>query len=416
MHKAAFSDDDDDVPLTRLRKRTAAPSCPAGGGDSSSDCEVYEPVKQAPDVVIISSDDSSEEDSDGFSSEEEWGMSKLNKGKKKIRVGKVAIEAFCVDIDDDAPNPSVKDEKPDASGAADENIKIRIRKMLQLGLDSHTPDEEAQRSLKMAKNLMLKHNLEEMDVINAGGADGKTKMTGGMKVVELKSKSSCAPNNAAWISKLGGAACVCFDCCHFTQVTRKSLNFVFYGVSTNAEMAAFAFSSSLNRVAQMTAAYTGVEGSAFVNMAVARANYRDGLVSGLSKAVNEEKRERVQIAKEQERQRKLDMSLRMEAKLAKARAEQAEIDAAAAAAGIDASEIRRAPYATCSDHESVGDEAEGDLLWRAKSESQAVKQEQDRSQALMVLHIKCEQVAEEVCAFVMVMWRCCGDANANARF
>ena len=106
----------------------------------------------------------------------------------------------------------------------------------------------------------------------------------------------------------------------------------------------------------------------------------------------------------------------MEAKLAKARAEQAVIDAAAAAAGIDASEIRRAPDATCSDHESVGDEAEGDLLWRAKSESQAVKQEQDRSQALMVLHIKCEQVAEEVCAFVMVMWRCCGDANANARF
>ena len=45
-------------------------------------------------------------------------------------------------------------------------------------------------------------------------------------------------------------------------------------------------------------------------MAVARANYRDGLVSGLSKAVKEEQRERVRAAKEQDRLRQLEVQAR----------------------------------------------------------------------------------------------------------
>jgi hypothetical protein len=384
------SEDDDDTPLTQIRKRFKSHDSSA-----SSDCEVYEPVKVAPDVIIISSDEESSE-VDDVSSSDEWDDSKLNKGKKKIRVGKVSIEAFCVDVEDECMRPPVKDEVPDGSGTACESIKIRIRKMLQVGLHPGTPNEEAERSLKIAHNLLQKHNLEEMDVLDAGGIDGKTKMTGGMKVVELKSKSNFAPNNAAWIEKLGGASSACFDCCYFTQVMRRSLNYVFYGVATNAEMAAFAFSSSLNRVAHMTAAYTGVEGSHPVNMAVARANYRDGLVSGLSQAVQQEQSERVRAAKEQDRLRRLELEARREAKLAKAREEQLSIDAAAAAAGIDPSEIKRSADATYSDDESCHEEAEGDRLWQVKSESQAVKQERSESQALTVLHVKCEEVAQEV--------------------
>lgn len=403
MSKKTFSafsdDDDDDTPLTCLRKRAPTSRIP-DDGSLSSDCEIFEPVKQAPDVIIISSDESSEEDDsdDSVSSDDEWMDSKLNKGKKKIKVGKVTIEAFCVDVEDDSAHPPVKDEAPDASGPVDENIKIRIRKMLQVGLHPGTPNEEAERSLKIAHNLLQKHNLEEMDVINAGGADGKTKMTGGMKVVQLRSKSGVAPNNAAWISKLSGAASACFDCCTFTRYSCKSLDYVFYGVAANAEMAAFAFSSSLNRVAHMTAEYTGIEGCEHANMAVARANYRDGLVSGLSKAVKEEQQERVRAAKEQDRLRQLELQARREAKLAKARAEQAIIDSAAAAAGIDPSEIRRVADATYSDEDDeVAEAATGDLMWQAKSESQAVKNEKSESNALTVLHVKCEEVAQEVC-------------------
>lgn len=143
--------------------------------------------------------------------------------------------------------------------------------------------------------------------------------------------------------------------------------------------------------------YTGVDGVEHANMAVARANYRDGLVSGLSKAVKEEQKERVRAAKEQDRLRQAELQAKREAKLAKARAEQEVIDAAAAAAGIDPSEIRRAADATFSDDEDGGaDDAEGERLWQAKSESQAVKGERSESHALTVLHVKCEEVAQEV--------------------
>lgn len=143
--------------------------------------------------------------------------------------------------------------------------------------------------------------------------------------------------------------------------------------------------------------YTGVDGVEHANMAVARANYRDGLVSGLSKAVKEEQNERVRAAKEQDRLRQAELQAKREAKLAKARAEQEVIDAAATAAGIDPSEIRRAADATFSDDEDGGaDDAEGERLWQAKSESQAVKSERSESHALTVLHVKCEEVAQEV--------------------
>jgi hypothetical protein len=143
--------------------------------------------------------------------------------------------------------------------------------------------------------------------------------------------------------------------------------------------------------------YTGVDGVEHANMAVARANYRDGLVSGLSKAVKEEQNERVRNAKEQDRLRQLELQAKREAKLAKARAEQDVIDAAAAAAGIDPSEIRRVADATFSDDEGASaDDADGDRLWQAKSESQTVKSERSESHALTVLHVKCEEVAQEV--------------------
>jgi hypothetical protein len=144
--------------------------------------------------------------------------------------------------------------------------------------------------------------------------------------------------------------------------------------------------------------YTGVDGVEHANMAVARANYRDGLVSGLSKAVKEEQNERVRAAKEQDRLRQVELQAKREAKLAKARAEQEVIDAAAAAAGIDPSEIKRAADATFSDDEDDGaDDADGgERLWQAKSESQAVKSERSESHALTVLHVKCEEVAQEV--------------------
>jgi hypothetical protein len=73
------------------------------------------------------------------------------------------------------------------------DIRLKIWKIL-VGLNSHTLAEAAQRLLKRAMSLVLK--LEELAVLNAGCADGKTKITGGMKIVESKIKTSGFPNFA----------------------------------------------------------------------------------------------------------------------------------------------------------------------------------------------------------------------------
>jgi hypothetical protein len=372
---------------------------------SSSDCEIFEPVKNTPEVIVVSSDENAEEeeedDDEGdkrndHSGDEKWEDSKLKKGKNKIKVGKVSIEAFCVDVEGESSRAQKEDRKPNTSSEAEENIKIRIRKLLQVGMHPGTPNEEAERSLKMAQNLLQRHNLEEIEVMNAGGLDGNTRMKGGMKVVELRSKTGTTPKNAEWMTTLAKAAATCFDCCRFHQRRGDKFNHVFYGVATNAEMAAFAFSSSMNRVTQMTAAYTGVEGIQNPNMLVARANYRNGLVFGLNEAVKEDQKARVLAAQEQDRLRKAEIQARRELKLEKARAEQSVIDAAAAAAGLDAKELWRSADATYSDDDDGVDEAEGARLWQAKSERQSLKSDRTEMQALTVLQVKCKDIAKEV--------------------
>ena len=66
-----------------------------------------------------------------------------------------------------------------------------------------TPNKDAERSLKMAQNFLQRHNLEEIEVMNAGGLDGNTRMEGGIKVVELIRKTATTPKNAVWMTKIG---------------------------------------------------------------------------------------------------------------------------------------------------------------------------------------------------------------------
>ncbi len=73
----------------------------------------------------------------------------IEQGQEESQVGQVTIEAFCADIDDDGAHPPVKDERPDACDAVDKNIKIRIRRLLQVGLHPGTSNEEAERSLQL---------------------------------------------------------------------------------------------------------------------------------------------------------------------------------------------------------------------------------------------------------------------------
>jgi hypothetical protein len=52
-----------------------------------------------------------------------------NNANATIKVGKVSIEAFCVDVEGESSRAQKEDSKPNTSSEAGENIKIRIRKL-----------------------------------------------------------------------------------------------------------------------------------------------------------------------------------------------------------------------------------------------------------------------------------------------
>ena len=414
--------------------------------DSDSEVEVIQSEKKAPEVIQISDSEMSDEESsdadvDYDSDESEWEEAgSSTNGKAKIKVGKVTVEAFCVDVDEDSPGGrgSEKDKLAEETeaGAANEEVRNKIRKMLKLGLHPDTPDAEAQQALKNANRFLTRYNLQQVDILKEGEDEDKQgTLAGGMKVVKLRSKSAgrTTVNNAAWISSLGSLVSNCFDCCYYTQHRRDGMHYVFYGVVTNAECAGYAFAAAFNRITVMTANYCGDDrkagygggywgspwggGSSASETVTMRANYRDGLVEGLRKAVVEEKKERKRKAAEREQRRKAAAEAKREAKLAKARAEAAalaELDddapligaaagkplAAAPGTGAEAGATDGAGGGEDSGSDAYEESAESGedddgmgIKWRAKAEKQ---QQCNQSQALVVLEHHCHKVAEKV--------------------
>jgi hypothetical protein len=127
-----------------------------------------------------------------------------------------------------------------------------------------------------------------------------------------------------------------------SQHRREDMCYVFYGVVTNAECAGYAFAAAFNRIVIMTANYCGEgtdedrfgpargytdrrfgggfwrgRGGGPAETSNMRANYRDGLVEGLRKAVEDEKLERKRLALERMERRKVAQEAKLEAKLAK---------------------------------------------------------------------------------------------------
>ena len=151
-------------PCKRLRKLDKEEELKQAATDEvDSDVEFVPDEPKAPEVVTIS-DSESEWESEGTppadSEESEWeDQGSSTKGQAKIKVGKVTIEAFCIDVDEDQHgDQGVKQEAGDnenaghvqggEEGAASADIRAKIRKMLKLGLHPDTPDAEAQQALK----------------------------------------------------------------------------------------------------------------------------------------------------------------------------------------------------------------------------------------------------------------------------
>ena len=248
-------------------------------------------------------------------------------GSKSQRVGpKPVIEAL---LDEDLA-PAGVDHGASAStlgsggGAGDDDelskVKARIRKMLKLGLHSETGETEAGASMRMAEKLLAKHNLQQADVLDDDHVPEALK--GGSTVVHLRSTSRehkpCQTKQ--WMHTLGNAVTRNFDCSYYftAHAAPPICDFTFYGIATNASLAAFAFAAAFNRIAILTAAHQVPTGEYEARRlqgvlpptctkgaytAAARVSYMEGLAQGLHEAVRVAKARR-----ELEQQRRLQMA------------------------------------------------------------------------------------------------------------
>ena len=197
--------------------------------------------------------------------------------------------------------------RADASSDDDALIKIkeRIRKMLTLGLHAETGEAEAEASMRMAEKLLMKHNLRQADVLHEDHVP--VGLRAGKAVVHLRSTKDHSPcQTRRWMQTLCTAVTTNFECSAYFNSHgqaggrfRPVCDFTFYGIGTNASLAAFAFAAAFNRIAILSAAHVlpsdeyeakkrrGLVqcGSKGAYTSAARESYRVGLARGLYDAV-----------------------------------------------------------------------------------------------------------------------------------
>ena len=184
-------------------------------------------------------------------------------------------------------------------------IKERIRKMLSLGLHAETGEAEAEASMRMAEKLLSKHNLRQADVLHEDHVP--VGLRAGKAVVHLRSTKDHSPcQTRRWMQTLCTAVKTNFECSAYFNSHgqaggrfRPVCDFTFYGIGTNASLAAFAFAAAFNRIAILSAAHVlppdeyetkkrrGIVrcGSKGAYTSAARESYRVGLARGLYDAV-----------------------------------------------------------------------------------------------------------------------------------
>ena len=199
-----------------------------------------------------------------------------------------------------------------------EKIKERVRKMLTRGLHSGTPEAEAANSMRLAEKLLHKHNLRQADVLVLREDHVPEALRRGRTTVHLRLTKDRTPcQTKQWMHTLVAACTTSFGCkCYFSSHLRSRqaaararagkavgskegaiCDFTFYGIASNASLAAFAFAAAFNRVAILSANHdvpkdefetkkrrSLVDCSKGSYTTAARDSYRCGLARGLHDA------------------------------------------------------------------------------------------------------------------------------------
>ena len=211
------------------------------------------------------------------------------------------------------------DNKRSTNNEADRAVKERIFKLLNTGFHDKSNENEAKNAMRLAQRLMRKHNLSQALLLqereNKANAttneDGEILKGGMVKVQIVNRKTKRAAQFARWIADLVHPICRNFEVESFHCVRRGwRCDVTFYGIYTNAQLAAYAFRVAAERISQMAAEYIP-EKSIYRSVPTksARLSYALGTVKGLLDEVNATmRREKEERRKKLENARRADSS------------------------------------------------------------------------------------------------------------
>ncbi len=200
---------------------------------------------------------------------------------------------------------------------ADEEVKLRIIKLLNTGFHDQSNEHEAKNAMKLAQRLMRKHNLsqalllKEREMKNSQTAQDDEVLKGGMVTVEIINRKTRKPSVCArWILRLAHPVCKNFGVKNYYCNKRsKYLRMVFYGIYSNAQLAGYAFKVAAERISQMMAEYQPQKSWQNISTKSSRLSYAIGIVEGISEDVERN----LKMEKEQ-RKRKLERARLAETK------------------------------------------------------------------------------------------------------
>jgi hypothetical protein len=149
------------------------------------------------------------------------------------------------------------------TAAADQSTKDRIMKLLNTGFHERSNEHEAKNAMKLAQRLMRKHNLSQALLLQERNAANNNPSTtndepvlqGGMVEVRIVTRKTGKPAQLArWLSQLMHPIAKNFSVESYYQVRRgHECSVTFYGIYTNAQLAAYAFRIATHRISQMAA-------------------------------------------------------------------------------------------------------------------------------------------------------------------
>lgn len=283
-------------------------------------------LKEMDGAIELESD--SEEDEDGLT-QKTTSSSRPRKRRRVLQSSPIEVlldgkdvpscpgQKCSINDDDQDTTKSNKenDESQPSENNVDHTIKQRIIKLLNTGFHSESNENEAKNAMKLARRLMERYNLDQSVLLRERG-DGSLNdfsttndadFGGGIVSVSIqhRKKGKALKVVPRWLDFLVQPICANFHVDAFktlnraTQYREGECTISFYGIRTNAQLAAYAYKVASESISLMSANFYPVATMSQKKLHVknARLSYALGIVIGLDRSVTQE------LRKEEERRK-----------------------------------------------------------------------------------------------------------------